>query len=126
MGCAFHFNACSAQREGKSKILWREKTKREVGLFSQREKLLQEKGTKGGDEVEKEKKKKQETRNKKQEQVVEYTSDNTLSPSKTSLELLRSFFHTIPFCFQKPFHTSIVAKLLLHTTKTTTKINHNF
>ena len=51
MGCAFHFNACSAQREGKSKILWREKTKREVGLFSQREKLLQEKGTKGGDEV---------------------------------------------------------------------------
>jgi len=63
-------------------------------------------------------------RRKKKELVAEYTSDDTLSPGKTSLELLRSFFHTIPFCFQKSFHTSVVAKLLLHknnnSNKTTT------
>lgn len=67
--------------------------------------------------------KEKEERRKKKELVVEYTSDYTLSPGKTSLELLRSFFHTIPFCFQEPFHTSVVAKLLLHNNNNNSRNN---
>ena len=41
------------------------------------------------------------------------TSSNALSPRKASSQVLRSLPHTITFRSQKPFHTSVVAKLLL-------------
>lgn len=44
-----------------------------------------------------------------------------LSPRKASLELLGSSFHIITLSFQKPFNTSIVAELLLHTHNRTTQ-----